>query len=74
MAFPGTDFSLCMYQIPEKYHKDLKEIMALAQQLEMAKFSKFWKDAESYDKLKQASGWQAKVQSFIAGVISNTYG
>lgn len=73
MAFPDTDFSLCMYQIPEKYHKDLKDIRSLAQQLEMAKFSKFWQDAENYDALKQASGWEAKVQNFIAGVIGNTY-
>merc|ERR1712151_634851 len=66
MAFPDTDFSLCMYQVPEKYHKELKDIMALAQQLEMAKFSKFWKDAETYDRLKEASKWQEKIQSFIA--------
>merc|ERR1740117_2007694 len=34
MAFPATDFSLCMYQIPEKYRKSSKEVIQLAQWLE----------------------------------------
>lgn len=73
MAFPDTDFSLCMYQIPEKYHVNLKDIMQLAQQLEMAKFVKFWKDAEGVEALTQAKGWKEKIRSFIAGVVSATY-
>lgn len=26
MAYPDTHFSLCMFQIPEKYHGDLKTV------------------------------------------------
>lgn len=73
MAFPATDFHLCMYQIPEKYHTQLKEVIQLAQWLEMAKFTKFWKDAEAVEALGQATGWQDAVRSFIGGVISSTY-
>merc|ERR1712118_313388 len=39
MAFPATDFALCMYQIPEKHHAALKRVDQLSQHLEMAKFS-----------------------------------
>merc|ERR1719343_935768 len=70
MAYPDTDFSLCMFQIHEKYHPQLKDMVQLAQQLEMAKFSKFWKDAEAMEQLKPAKGWKQAVRSFIAGVVS----
>eukprot|EP00927_Polykrikos_kofoidii_P043151 TRINITY_DN3720_c0_g3_i2.p1 TRINITY_DN3720_c0_g3~~TRINITY_DN3720_c0_g3_i2.p1 ORF type:complete len:221 (+),score=57.10 TRINITY_DN3720_c0_g3_i2:3-665(+) len=73
MAFPAADFSLCMYQIPLTYHSQLKEVLHLAQWLELAKFTKFWKDAESVEALKQAVGWQTAVRNFIAGVVSATY-
>jgi translation initiation factor 3 subunit K len=75
MAFPATDFALCMYQIPEKYHQapELKEVIHLAQQLEMAKFKSFWKECEGVEALSQASGWQNAVRSFIAGVVASTY-
>merc|ERR1719433_2316046 len=73
MAFPATDFSLCMYQIPEKHHQSLREVCQLAQQLEMAKFKTFWKESESVECLSQAVGWEAAVRKFIAGVVSSTY-
>mmetsp|Transcript_26817 Transcript_26817/g.61087 ORF Transcript_26817/g.61087 Transcript_26817/m.61087 type:complete len:217 (+) Transcript_26817:73-723(+) len=73
MAFPATDFSLCMYQIPEKHHQSLKDVVKLAQQLEMAKFKAFWKETESVEILGQAKGWQAAVRSFVAGVVASTY-
>jgi translation initiation factor 3 subunit K len=73
MAYPAADFSLCMYQIPLMYHNHLKDVLNLAQWLELAKFTKFWKDAETVETLKQAVGWQTAVRNFIAGVISSTY-
>mmetsp|Transcript_70615 Transcript_70615/g.206718 ORF Transcript_70615/g.206718 Transcript_70615/m.206718 type:complete len:218 (-) Transcript_70615:98-751(-) len=73
MAFPATDFSLCMYQIPEKHHQSLRDVVRLAQQLEMAKFKTFWKEAESVEILSQAVGWEKAVQGFIAGVVASTY-
>lgn len=73
MAFPAPDFALCMYQIPEKYHQQLRQPINLAQQLEMAKFNAFWKDAEGVEILSQAVGWQSAVHSFIAGVVTSTY-
>merc|ERR1719428_1651061 len=61
--------------IPEKCQKEdsLKAVVNLAQQLEMAKFKTFWKEAESVESLGQAVGWQKAVRGFIAGVISATY-
>mmetsp|Transcript_50468 Transcript_50468/g.131120 ORF Transcript_50468/g.131120 Transcript_50468/m.131120 type:complete len:220 (+) Transcript_50468:101-760(+) len=73
MAFPATDFSLCMYLIPEKFHEELKSVTELASELELAKFKSFWKKTESVEGLKKAAGWQAAIRSFIAGVISSTY-
>merc|ERR1711920_899069 len=73
MAFPSTDFSLCMYQIPEKYRSELKDVVGLAQQLEMAKFKSFWKEAGEVEVLSKATNWQKAVRNFIAGVVSSTY-
>jgi len=73
MNFPGTDFSLCMYQIPERYHMELKDPMKLAQCLEMAKFKQFWKEAENVERLKDCVGWQDSVRKFIASVVEATY-
>ncbi|CAK0907502.1 unnamed protein product [Prorocentrum cordatum] len=58
MAFPATDFSLCMYLIPEKFHEELKSVTELASELELAKFKSFWKKTESVEGLKKAAGFQ----------------
>eukprot|EP00441_Pelagodinium_beii_P026953 CAMPEP_0197654450 /NCGR_PEP_ID=MMETSP1338-20131121/38856_1 /TAXON_ID=43686 ORGANISM="Pelagodinium beii, Strain RCC1491" /NCGR_SAMPLE_ID=MMETSP1338 /ASSEMBLY_ACC=CAM_ASM_000754 /LENGTH=217 /DNA_ID=CAMNT_0043229893 /DNA_START=63 /DNA_END=716 /DNA_ORIENTATION=- len=73
MAYPATHFSMCMFQIPEKYHADLKPVLTLSQQLEMAKFKSFWKQSETVEALARAKGWEEKVRDFISGVISNMY-
>mmetsp|Transcript_69140 Transcript_69140/g.195904 ORF Transcript_69140/g.195904 Transcript_69140/m.195904 type:complete len:217 (+) Transcript_69140:83-733(+) len=73
MSFPATDFSLAMYMIPEKHHQTLRDVIHLAQQLEMAKFKTFWKEADGVTVLNKAKGWPAAVRSFIAGVISSGY-
>jgi translation initiation factor 3 subunit K len=84
MAFPATDFALCMYQIPEKHHAQLKDPIRLSQHLEMAKFKAFWKTAEEQvaaakeaggeaQGLSRAKKWQDAMRQFIAGVVSNTY-
>eukprot|EP00928_Gymnodinium_smaydae_P088766 TRINITY_DN72809_c0_g1_i1.p1 TRINITY_DN72809_c0_g1~~TRINITY_DN72809_c0_g1_i1.p1 ORF type:complete len:217 (-),score=58.43 TRINITY_DN72809_c0_g1_i1:92-742(-) len=73
MAYPETDFALCMYQIHEKYHTQLEAMTLLAKQLEMAKFPKFWKDAEGMEQLNAAKGWKEAIRKFIAGVVSATY-
>eukprot|EP00440_Ansanella_granifera_P023101 gb/GFBE01025086.1/.p1 GENE.gb/GFBE01025086.1/~~gb/GFBE01025086.1/.p1 ORF type:complete len:217 (+),score=69.61 gb/GFBE01025086.1/:1-651(+) len=73
MAYPETHFSMCMFQIPEKYHADLKPVFKLSQQLEMAKFKTFWKEAASFEALKKAKGWEEKIVDFVASVVSNMY-
>jgi len=73
MAFPETHFSLCMYQIPEKYHQSLRDLVDLAKQLEMSKFKTFWKESEGVEVLAKANGWQNAVRLFIASVVSSTY-
>jgi translation initiation factor 3 subunit K len=87
MAFPATDFALCMYQIPEKYHAQLKDPIKLSQHLEMAKFKAFWKTAEeqmtaakesegseaALGGISRAKEWQEAVQKFVCGVVNSTY-
>jgi translation initiation factor 3 subunit K len=87
MAFPSTDFALCMYQIPEKHQQGLEHAMELARLLETAKFKAFWKTAQQQidaakeketeggevQGLSRAQGWQTAVRKFVAGVVSSTY-
>jgi len=85
LAFPATDFSLCMYQIPEKYHAQLKDPVKLSQLLEMAKFKAFWKAAEEQvTAAKEAEGseavglsrakkWQDAIRDFVCSVVTSTY-
>lgn len=73
MNYPSTDFSLCIYQIPEGKVAELKDVMKLATLLETAKFKQFWKEADSVELLKQAKGWEASVRKFVASVVSATY-
>jgi len=82
MAFPATDFALCMYQIPEKHHAALKRVDQLSQHLEMAKFKAFWKAAEEQVAaesggeaagISRATGWQDAIRKFVCGVVSSTY-
>jgi len=73
MNLGAKDFSLCMYQIPEKYHSTLKDVMKLAQLLEMAKFKQFWLESGEVEVLEKATGWQEAIRDFIGGVVSCTY-
>lgn len=73
MAYPSTDFSLCMYLIPESCHEGVKDVTKLANLLEAAKFKLFWQEAASVDALKQAKGWEDKVRAFMANVVTATY-
>mmetsp|Transcript_16881 Transcript_16881/g.34439 ORF Transcript_16881/g.34439 Transcript_16881/m.34439 type:complete len:218 (-) Transcript_16881:206-859(-) len=73
MALPATDFSLCMYQIPEKHHQSLRDVVHLAQQLQMAKLKAFWKEAADVKVLSQAQGWEKAVRTFVMGVVASTY-
>jgi len=89
MAFPATDFALCMYQIPEKFHAQLKDTIKLSQHLETAKFKAFWKIAEEQvtaakasdgteavpvlPGISRAKGWQEAIQNFVCGVVTTTY-
>merc|ERR1719191_1245278 len=84
-AFPATDFALCMYQIPEKHHAQLKYPISLSQHLEMAKFKAFWKAAEEQATavkeaensevggISRAKKWQEAIREFVCGVVSSTY-
>lgn len=74
MAFPATDFSMCLFQIQEKFQQQLEGgVIKLSQQLEMAKFKNFWSECEQVEALKKAVGWEDAVRRFIAGVVQATY-
>mmetsp|Transcript_36959 Transcript_36959/g.80799 ORF Transcript_36959/g.80799 Transcript_36959/m.80799 type:complete len:230 (+) Transcript_36959:58-747(+) len=78
MALPETHFLLCMYQIPEKYHKheDILPICDLAQLLEFAKFRQFWADYKANKhaySLNIVVGFVREVRRFILSVVTITY-
>mmetsp|Transcript_93755 Transcript_93755/g.148027 ORF Transcript_93755/g.148027 Transcript_93755/m.148027 type:complete len:228 (+) Transcript_93755:75-758(+) len=84
MAYPATDFALCMYQIPEKHQlqKGLEDAADLARFLETCKFKAFWKEAHQQVEnakekpdtgLARAKGWETAVRKFVASVVSSTY-
>merc|ERR1712118_229766 len=65
-AYPANEFSLCMFQIPERLHKtdELRKVVELAHLLEMTKFNQFWREAKN---------WRGKIRDFIAEVVTLTY-
>lgn len=73
--FPSTDFALCMYQIPEKYHNnaELKPIIDLAALLELSDFKKFWEELKKNADCKTVNGLEDSVRKFIVGVVGMTY-
>merc|ERR1719261_533636 len=72
-AYPANEFSLCMFQIPERLHKtdELRKVVELAHLLEMTKFNQFWR--ESSPILDECKNWRGKIRDFIAEVVSLTY-
>lgn len=80
-AYPANEFSLCMFQIPERLHKtdELRKVVELAHLLEMTKFNQFWREAESANNeaerpiLDECKNWRGKIRDFIAEVVTLTY-
>merc|ERR1712193_551115 len=65
-AYPANEFSLCMFQIPERFHKtdELRKVVELAQLLEMTKFNQFWQEAEKTLELDACKNWRGKIRAF----------
>merc|ERR1712118_360038 len=74
-AYPANEFSLCMFQIPERLHKndELRKVVELAHLLEMTKFQQFWREAESSKELDECKNWRGKIRDFITEVVTLTY-
>merc|ERR1719327_1467290 len=74
-AYPANEFSLCMFQIPERLHKtdELRKVVELAQLLEMTKFNQFWQEAEKTLELDACKNWRGKIRDFITEVVTLTY-
>jgi hypothetical protein len=74
-AYPQNDFSLCMFQIPERLHTGdkLKRVIDIAHLLELTKFSLFWREAESSKELDECTNWRGKIRGFITEVVMLTY-
>merc|ERR1719353_810037 len=74
-AYPANEFSLCMFQIPERLHKtdELRKVVELAHLLEMTKFNQFWREAESSGELDECKNWRGKIRDFITEVVTLTY-
>merc|ERR1719335_1740645 len=74
-AYPANEFSLCMFQIPERLHNtdELRKVVELAHLLEMTKFNQFWREAESSQELDICKNWRGKIRDFITEVVTLTY-
>merc|ERR1719453_2813806 len=75
ISYPSNEFSLCMFQIPERLHKtdELRKVVELAHLLEMTKFNQFWREAESSSELDACKNWREKIRDFITEVVTLTY-
>merc|ERR1712224_887385 len=73
-AYPTNEFSLCMFQIPERLHKtdELRKVVELAHLLEMTKFNQFWQEAEKSSELDACKNWRGKIRNFITEVVTLT--
>jgi len=82
MALPETDFLACLYLIPAHLHQQepVETLVRLADLLETAQFSKFWKERFSGSPSDPAravidgvKGFDDAVRSFITTTVSITY-
>merc|ERR1719252_298976 len=73
-AYPANEFSLCMFQIPERLHKtdELRKVVELAHLLEMTKSNQFWQEAEKSSELDACKNWRGKIRNFITEVVMLT--
>lgn len=75
LQVPENQFSLCMYQIHEKFRQcdKIKQLINLSALLEGCKFEKFWEDAANCQALQKQAGWEAKIRAHIVGVVHATF-
>jgi len=76
MNLPSTDFSLCMYLIPEKLHHEepIRSLITLSNLLEPAQFENFWVEANTCKEfLDTIPGFYESIRGFIITVVTSTY-
>jgi len=76
MQLPANDFSLCMYQIPERFHTEepVLSLQNLASLLETSHFSEFWTESRACGELlNSVPGFDDAFRGFIVSVIAQSY-
>lgn len=76
MAMPASDFSLCLFLIPERVQleEQVKTLIVLSHYLETARFSQFWDEAaKNRHLLEVVPGFELAIQSYATHVLSLTY-
>merc|ERR1711865_61250 len=76
MHLPSSDFSLCLYLLPETVIQDekVKSLMQLAKTLEAADFPKFWEQRKALDSvLKAVPKFDDAVRKFVMATLSISY-
>ncbi|CAL9160993.1 unnamed protein product [Musa hybrid cultivar] len=76
MAMPATDFSLCLFLIPEQVQMEelIKTLIVLSHYLETARFRQFWEEAaKNRSTLEVVPGFEQAIQAYAIHVLSLTY-
>ncbi|XP_064965126.1 eukaryotic translation initiation factor 3 subunit K-like [Musa acuminata AAA Group] len=76
MAMPATDFSLCLFLIPEQVQMEeqIKTLIVLSHYLETARFRQFWEEAaKNRSTLEVVPGFEQAIQGYAIHVLSLTY-
>ncbi|URE28909.1 hypothetical protein MUK42_15805 [Musa troglodytarum] len=76
MAMPASDFSLCLFLIPEQVQMEeqFKTLIVLSHYLETARFRQFWDEAaKSRSILEVVPGFEQAIQAYAIHVLSLTY-
>ncbi|XP_021749995.1 eukaryotic translation initiation factor 3 subunit K-like [Chenopodium quinoa] len=75
MAMPASDFSLCLFLIPERVQMEeqFKTLIVLSHYLETARFRQFWEEASKNRHILEAvPGFEEAVQSYAVHILSLT--
>ncbi|KAI4344656.1 hypothetical protein L6164_011855 [Bauhinia variegata] len=76
MAMPASDFSLCLFLIPERVQMEeqFKTLIVLSHYLETGRFRQFWDEAAKSRHIVEAvPGFEQAIQGYAIHVLSLTY-
>ncbi|CAN8327188.1 unnamed protein product [Cochlearia groenlandica] len=76
MAMPTSDFSLCLFLIPERVQMEeqFKALVVLSHYLETGRFQQFWDEAaKNRNILEAVPGFEQAIQAYASHLLSLSY-